>query len=273
MNSVEISGVRYVKASAAAKAVGYTADYVGQLARAGKIDAKQVGRAWYVRDGELVSYKKENVRSNKEKTRAEIHKHIHATETVGQIYNSIYAPPAVLDFQKRITHTSVRYERDDHPLVPSPWKTLPRETSFSGVKESPDAPDEFAIAIVEVPAVVVEIEIETEAEDETPDTDEVLYVELPVESHMRGGHSVPFIGRTRKKSLSVGKLLITALVTLVLTSAFIFPLSIFFVKKVLVYDRELFLSGSAQPGASYSVSTLSEVVTKVKTKMPRYLEL
>jgi len=267
MNSVEISGVRYVKASDSAKAVGYTADYVGQLARAGKIDAKQVGRAWYVRDGELVSYKKENVRSNKEKTRAEMHKHIHAVETVVQahhkIHNSIYTPPAVSEFQKRLTHTSVRYEKDDRPLVPSPWKTLPKETSFPEVIADTD------VAEVQVVTVETEIETETETEDETQDTDEVLPLEQKAEPHMRGGHSVPFIGRSRQKSLSLGRLLVTALVTLVVTSAFLFSVSLFFIKKVVVYERDLFLAGSAQPSASYGVSTFSEV----KTKISRYIEL
>ncbi len=268
MNSVEISGVRYVKASDAAKAVGYTADYVGQLARAGKIDAKQVGRAWYVRDGELVSYKKENIRSNKEKTRAEIHKHVNATETEEQthhkIHSSIYTPPAVSEFQKRLTQTSVRYESDDRPLVPSPWKTLPKETSFSEAMVDTNSADDSAkstasLAEARVGMVETETEIETEAEDETQNTDEVL----PLEPQTSGVHAVPFIGQDMKKSLSVGNLLVTALVTLVVTSAFLFSVSLFFFEEVIVYDRDLFLAGSAQPGSRYGVATLEEVKTKI----------
>ena len=48
MDSIEIEGKEYVSAKRAAREHRYTMDYVGQLIRAGKIDGKKVGRAWYV---------------------------------------------------------------------------------------------------------------------------------------------------------------------------------------------------------------------------------
>jgi hypothetical protein len=47
-SNVEINGVTLVPVKQAAAAVSYTRDYVGRLAREGKIVASQVGRQWFV---------------------------------------------------------------------------------------------------------------------------------------------------------------------------------------------------------------------------------
>lgn len=47
METVVIDGVTYTKASTLAKEFRYTTDYIGQLCRAGKVDAQLVGRSWY----------------------------------------------------------------------------------------------------------------------------------------------------------------------------------------------------------------------------------
>lgn len=48
MDELQISGKRYISAKRIARENGYTADYVGQLIRGGKITGQKVGRAWYV---------------------------------------------------------------------------------------------------------------------------------------------------------------------------------------------------------------------------------
>lgn len=48
MDELQISGKRYISAKRIAKENGYTADYVGQLIRGGKVTGQKVGRAWYV---------------------------------------------------------------------------------------------------------------------------------------------------------------------------------------------------------------------------------
>lgn len=58
-DSLSIDGVLYISSKRAARESGYTKDYIGQLARAGKIDARLIGRSWYVREGMLEAYKKE----------------------------------------------------------------------------------------------------------------------------------------------------------------------------------------------------------------------
>ncbi|RJR13503.1 hypothetical protein C4585_01885, partial [Candidatus Parcubacteria bacterium] len=56
---VFFDGKEFVSASRASKLCGYTQDYVGQLARAGKILSRQVGNRWYVDREGIVAHKKE----------------------------------------------------------------------------------------------------------------------------------------------------------------------------------------------------------------------
>ena len=56
MDSIEIEGKEYVSAKRASREHRYTMDYVGQLIRAGKIEGKKVGRAWYVDQASLEAY-------------------------------------------------------------------------------------------------------------------------------------------------------------------------------------------------------------------------
>lgn len=48
MNEISIGDKLYISAKRAAEITGYARDYVGQLCREGHIDAKMVGRSWYV---------------------------------------------------------------------------------------------------------------------------------------------------------------------------------------------------------------------------------
>src|SRR3989344_6654078 len=48
MDELQISGKRYISSRRIARENGYTADYIGQLMRGGKVAGQKVGRAWYV---------------------------------------------------------------------------------------------------------------------------------------------------------------------------------------------------------------------------------
>lgn len=48
MNEITIGDKTYISAKRAAEITGYARDYVGQLCREGHVDAKMVGRSWYV---------------------------------------------------------------------------------------------------------------------------------------------------------------------------------------------------------------------------------
>jgi len=56
---VNLDGREYISANRASKITGYNQDYVGQLARGGKIMSRQVGNRWYVDKDALVAHKEE----------------------------------------------------------------------------------------------------------------------------------------------------------------------------------------------------------------------
>lgn len=55
--TVSFDGKDYLAASRAAKLTGYNQDYIGQLARAGKVLSRQIGNRWYVERGGLLAHK------------------------------------------------------------------------------------------------------------------------------------------------------------------------------------------------------------------------
>lgn len=62
-DQLEIEGKIYISSKRAAEEYGYTKDYIGQMARSGVIEAKLVGRIWYVLEEDLlgrVKHKKQD---------------------------------------------------------------------------------------------------------------------------------------------------------------------------------------------------------------------
>ncbi|PIP87084.1 hypothetical protein COW81_02235 [Candidatus Campbellbacteria bacterium CG22_combo_CG10-13_8_21_14_all_36_13] len=51
-----VEGNRYISAKKAAEITGYTSDYIGQIAREGKVRSKKIGRIRFVEEGELKEY-------------------------------------------------------------------------------------------------------------------------------------------------------------------------------------------------------------------------
>lgn len=56
---VSFDGKDYISASRASQITGYNQDYVGQLARSGKILARQVGNRWFVERSGIVAHKEQ----------------------------------------------------------------------------------------------------------------------------------------------------------------------------------------------------------------------
>ncbi len=154
MIKVTFEGVEYTKASHVAKKFGYTADYIGQLCRAKKINARLVGRSWFVNVPSLElhregRYKKPAVTEVTSETTKKV---IETEEVVGaeasqvtikkagtaskRYLRRVSAPTARLHKVTEIPtksgtgvrHASVRYESDDNSLLPkvinSPKVTL-----------------------------------------------------------------------------------------------------------------------------------------------------
>ena len=63
MDVLQVDDKKYIKATKIAHTLGYSSDYVGQLCRSGKVEAKLVGRSWYVLEGSIGNHKQERYRS------------------------------------------------------------------------------------------------------------------------------------------------------------------------------------------------------------------
>lgn len=111
MKTLVIDGKEYVKATAIAEDLGYTKDYVGQLCRAKKVDAKMVGRSWYVNPLTISGHKGERYRSNKSVT----HRDLRQTLQPG------YTGARLGGYQtghRSVVQASFRYESDTSELLP-----------------------------------------------------------------------------------------------------------------------------------------------------------
>lgn len=131
MNSVSVDGKNYVKAGVIARELGYTGDYVGQLCRAGKVDAQLVGRSWYVNEDSLNQHKRGRYRSNTKETIKAVERTLHANDldAADSFTVSINNPEVATQkqeayanqsFYKRATasQTSAAYHADETELIP-----------------------------------------------------------------------------------------------------------------------------------------------------------
>ncbi len=109
METLVLDGKTFVKASKAARDLGYTADYVGQLCRGGKIASHLVGRTWYVDVSGLGVHQVEKKRMSRVKAREQAHKAIE--EHIQLRVQS--------DEGKATRITNVRYEDDSSELIPT----------------------------------------------------------------------------------------------------------------------------------------------------------
>jgi len=66
-DELQLDGKKYISSKRASKISGYTKDYIGQLSRANKLDARLVGRTWYVAEDSLLAHK-----DGGRKTKAEV---------------------------------------------------------------------------------------------------------------------------------------------------------------------------------------------------------
>jgi hypothetical protein len=107
MEILVLNGKTYVKASRAARDLGYTSDYVGQLCRGGHVDAHLVGRSWYVNMEELGTHRVEKKRLSRVKAREQAKRMLEERrrEESNKTKNSY-------------TNIKIRYETDPSDLIP-----------------------------------------------------------------------------------------------------------------------------------------------------------
>lgn len=56
MDELDVGGKRYISSKRGAELTGYAKDYIGQLARAGKVPGTRFGRAWFVEEAALLKH-------------------------------------------------------------------------------------------------------------------------------------------------------------------------------------------------------------------------
>ncbi len=113
MDVLTLNGKQYVKASRAAKDLGYASDYVGQLCRSGAVDAHLVGRTWYVNPDTLGAHRIEKKRNARTKAREYAKKSIEEARKLNIHENT-----------KGYKNIAIHYEKDKGTLIPE-IKKLP----------------------------------------------------------------------------------------------------------------------------------------------------
>lgn len=159
MDNVSVNGEQYVKASSIARELGYTADYVGQLCRGGKVDAQLIGRSWYVSERSIREHKRDRYRSTKAKSKESVREQLAAqTQTVTSLrkpshfYKSVSAP---------LAH---RYEFDSHDLLPAVPTRVERER-----QELSEEPEQKEVVQEHQEDTVTVVPIRTIQEPERPE--------------------------------------------------------------------------------------------------------
>src|SRR3989344_3028185 len=136
-------GEKYISAKEAAKTFGYTSDYVGQLCRAQKINARLVGRSWYVLEKDLSNHKN----SHHNAPTKDQSKNIKSTKkfTVDDLASDVRNELSIIRENKisRVDELGIHeilYSKDDQPLLPKIEKKIDLESArfvaLESVRES-----------------------------------------------------------------------------------------------------------------------------------------
>lgn len=173
-----IEGQNYISSKRASELTGYAKDYIGQLCRMGKIDAKLIGRNWFVSESSLKAHKSggEEVQEETPTDANEISIPVHSIGNspssgslqrprMSQRFVSAYAmsmPKAQkLPDPRLLSGIDVRYydgeplfESDDRPLFPSPIRQIGPVTVLVEAKKPIQnkniSADEISIAFSDV---------------------------------------------------------------------------------------------------------------------------
>jgi len=145
--NIEIDGITYIPVKHAADLAEYTADYVGQLCRGGKIDATRVGRAWYVNESSLIAYKEGQVLKDS------IGVESSGDEEVFDVSEEVKKAKEESTARSIFKESSfVVYDRDDRPLIPNLMeiKSMDEEGSTLGedvpiINKEPEVLDEEVV--------------------------------------------------------------------------------------------------------------------------------
>lgn len=123
MESVVFDGKEFIKASVLAEKFRYTQDYLGQLCRGKKVDARLVGRAWYINLDSLNSHRTARYKATVKPEEKEV---TETRKTSNHYLSRIDVEPVLKQKTVKImkgesgklTEFSMKYEGDDYSLIP-----------------------------------------------------------------------------------------------------------------------------------------------------------
>ena len=106
-----LDGNEFISSKRAAEIMGYTQDYVGQLCRAGKINARQVGKGWYIPSSVVYA-------TSKKTESKDIIVEVSTTPLLKE--EAIEPEIEELDVQPVVQIAPTKYVKDNNPLIPEP---------------------------------------------------------------------------------------------------------------------------------------------------------
>jgi hypothetical protein len=167
VEKISFGNREYVKASQAAKRFKYTQDYVGQLCRGKKVDARLVGRVWYVNLESITQYRK-----TKHETQKKAAKDTTApkSKTTKSAVESVVRPKTARKLQEAfpkeakqaVRHVAATYSRDKTSIIPvlgsrdviqSTEKATPKEKRSIIIKVRPNTKKSTRYVTEKVPDI------------------------------------------------------------------------------------------------------------------------
>ena len=169
MDELTLDGKVYLSSKRAAAVTGYAKDYVGQLCREGRVEARLVGRSWYVYEPSIMKHRfnEEGGQGDHEEVEEQVET-LEKEETIEEIPSE---------------KTNVQAVFGDTTYSSEPAASLPVERSREDVSEIEDAWKEWFAEDKE--AVVQEETVETPVlMKEEHETEEVVHEEEAVPLHI-----------------------------------------------------------------------------------------
>ncbi len=122
MEAVIFDGKEYFKAAVLAERFKYTQDYLGQLCRAKKVDARLVGRAWYINLDSLEGHKQTRYKTPEKAPQLDGESHAPQQNYLSRIDVEPVLKKKTVNIIKneggKLTKLAVKYEKDDYSLIP-----------------------------------------------------------------------------------------------------------------------------------------------------------
>ncbi|MCA9361269.1 hypothetical protein KC845_01785 [Candidatus Kaiserbacteria bacterium] len=145
MEHITLGEKTFVKANIIAQELGYTSDYIGQLCRAKKVEAKLVGRSWYVNEDSIRDHKKSRYRSVKTVVKKALHKEVGRQVKLNESLSQTSDKTANFYKHKSSTIFTPRYHSDDSDLIP----VLIKKTSAEIDKDKPSVNHRIPVGLAE----------------------------------------------------------------------------------------------------------------------------